>query len=336
MRSSLVKGIASLSAVLMLGACSSEIPVPEPKAGQYEAPIVPEARFAKITSEASTTLAAADEAKDADQLAERFEDPFVHDRRARYQLSKVMGDAYTLPSVELDSELNVIHAGSGFPRTAMTLAEPTESSNLRQLTIWSQDNPRVNYKVWAQVPIFADASAPALKQTFSNDAGHTAAKEGTYSGEPAQIMAAYAQYQQDREQGDIAFSADDPLYTQLGSFVDSLKSNVGDFGEVKIAFSAPENAYRGVSTEDGGLLLVSQLLYTVTVTKTNEDATIELGGEIGALASGESDGVLEVGDTEAVAHYSSVVAFYVPPSGADDQTVKVLGASVPALFQIDK
>lgn len=66
-----------------------------------------------------------------------------------------------------------------------------------------------------------------------------------------------------------------------------------------------------MSTKDGGLLVVGELRYDMTVTRTKDTAKLKLGSFIGALASGTKDGVIEV-DNPVVAQYATSVAFYLP------------------------
>lgn len=330
-----MRKLTATSLVLALGlgisACSSTADVPKPVVTTAKEPVVSEETFAAIADATKSALANGDSKKDAKLLNGRVSGPLLARRTAEYALAKALDD-FEMDPIVIDPSSVPIASGVGFPRTVMTVAGPQGGENLTTLSVWKQDYARSNFKLWAEAEIFPGTDVPALKST-SNDAVGTAKLDAKdYVTDPSKVMAAYVEYSKKREMGDVKFTKDDPLFTQIGEQQKTLSNALGDLGTVVTAYSAATTVPASVNTEDGGLIMLVPMDYSLTFDVKTDGATVRIGDAIGALA--DDSGKVEVTDL-LTARYQTTVAFYVPPAGAADTTVEVIASSVPVLVKVD-
>lgn len=320
--------------VLALSACASEEAVPKPTSGQETHEIVSDETYNKIASEAASGIAAANESVDSANLGPRVGGPARTYRDAQLKMKSLLGDAYELEPMLVETEASPISSGTAFPRTMMTSVPPRDGKNLSTLSVWNQDEPRSNYYLWADVSLFPGVKVPDLVNQRSDTAGFPEVDAQDYAVDPAQVMSQYALYNGTREQQAIAFSPDDPLHTQIADQQDAFVESLGDLGTAATNFAVGDAGVRGVSTANGGLVIVGELTYQVDITKTAPDANLRIGGQIGALHAGDGDNAMLEIDHKGLATYGTMVAFYIPPTG-QDPVVAVIGASEPTLISVE-
>ncbi|WP_124055234.1 hypothetical protein [Arcanobacterium ihumii] len=325
-----------VTAMLALSACSANLEPPAPSASKAVEIIISEDSYKKIAGEVKKNVAEADAALDVNKLGNRFGEPIRQYREARYRLKKILGDGYKMPPVVVDEKAVPVSSGAAFPRTLMTVAAPTEQQNLPSLTVWSQTDARAQYQLWGQVQIFPDAQAPKLKASLSNQTGKLVDDPTKFAVDPNSVINGYVEYNKSRQITSIPFSAGDPLFTQISKQQDSLAQAIADNGTVQTNFAPGSHGIQAVSTEDGGLLIVNEMAYSLYLNKTKPGAIVKLRSDIGAMFSQDANNAVVDVDKPVVAQYSVLVAFYVPPKDAKDKTVKVLGASVPTLLAVTK
>ncbi|MBM7825825.1 hypothetical protein JOD55_001652 [Arcanobacterium pluranimalium] len=321
---------------LLLSACTSQAQPPAPSSVKVAETVVANETFNKIAAEVKKNIAEADAATDANKLGGRVSDPIRQYRDAHYRLKRVLGDAYKIPPIVIDDKAVPVASGAAFPRTVMTVAPANNVQNLPSLTIWTQVNARAQYQLWGQVQIFPDIQAPKLKASLTNQTGKLTDDPKKYAADPNTLINAYVEYNKSRQLTSVPFSAGDPLFSQISKQQDKLAQTIADNGMVQTNFAAGSHGIQAVATEDGGLLVVNELAYSVYVSKTKAGATLKLHREIGAMFSQDANNAVVDVDKPVTAQYSVLVAFYVPPQNAEDKTVKVLGASVPTLLAVSK
>ncbi|MFC5369784.1 hypothetical protein [Arcanobacterium bovis] len=326
----------AFASALMLSACASQTEPPAPASAKVAEAVVAKETFSKIAAEVNKNIAEADAAADANKLGARIGDRLRRDRDARYRLKRVLGNSYNIPPVVVDEKAVPVSSGAAFPRTIMAVAAPNNQQNLPSLTIWNQLNARDQYHLWGQVQIFPGVQAPKLKASLTNQTGKLTDDPKKYAVDPNAVINAYVEYNKSRQLTTVPFSAGDPLFTQISKQQDNLAQTIGDNGTVQTHFAAGPEPVQAVATEDGGILIVNELAYSVYVAKTKEGATLKLRGDIGAMFSQDANNAIVDVDKPVVAQYSALIAFYVPPQNAQDKTVKVLGASVPTLLSVSK
>lgn len=316
--------------LLALTGCGAQEGLPQPSSGNSARPLVADEKYAQMLGEAQDGIKAADESLDATKLGDRIGEPLRSQRAAELKLKSILADSYTLPPLHIDPNSAHISSGVGFPRSMMVISAPAEGQNLSSLAVWSQDGARGRYRLWADVELYPGNNVPLIVSA-QDDVQLPTADDLAF--DPSQVLAAYASYNGTRQQQAIPFVEADPLYTQIAGQQDTLVQAVGNLGTSDTNFEAADTGTRMVATEDGGVVVVGTMKYTVVITRTAENGKLRVGAQIGALATGSADQPLEVAK-QASAVYSVNVAFYVPAKGKGE-SVSVIGASEPALMSVD-
>lgn len=324
----------TLSAALALSACASQEEVPQPTSGDNPQVIMPDEKYAEIASEAEAGIAASNESLDAGDLTGRVGGPARSYRTAQLKLESLLGDNYDLAPMLVLTEGSPVSSGTAFPRTMMTVVPPRDGKNLATLSVWSQNGPRSNYHLWADVDLFGAANLPQIVSQLSDTPGFPEVDAADYAVDPHDVLIQYARYNGTREQQEIEFSPDDPLYTQIAAQQDAFVESLGDLGTAATDFGVGESGLRAVSTESGGLVVVGEMTYDVRITKTAEGATLRIGGHIGAMHEGDGEEAMLEIDNVGIANYATTVAFYVPPAG-ENAVVQVIGSSQPTLISVE-
>ncbi|MDP9800495.1 hypothetical protein J2S49_000571 [Arcanobacterium wilhelmae] len=316
--------------VMALGACSgtSTGSLPQPKPVNSAAPLMETKAFADTVSATAKELANADKAgsmADATAIA----NPLRAQRVGEYRLKKGMGDKYTLDPIVLDPKSVPVYSGRLFPRSIMQITAPTDQEKLFTLSVWSAPSAREPITLVADVELFPGVNIGALVSADSTKDGYLG-KDSTLAYKPADVVAAYAKYLQDRKAGNIAFAADDQLYLKTDEQLKALSNSIKDLGKASATYAPGDSPVQVVSMEDGGALVVGEIRNTTTLEKTKVDATFTVGGELaGWVNQDPAKPSFEIGKSMATT-YSSQVAFYLPPKGK----VQVIGASAPSIIDM--
>lgn len=325
----------AVALTVTLAGCAAQEAIPQPHVGKESTDIVSIDRYQTFADETSKAIAQADAALDAAKLGNRVaQGPLRTQRTGQYAVKKALRDDYALDAIVINQDSVPVSSGSAFPRTLMAFAGPQENENLSTLSVWTQDTPRSNYQIWAEVEIFPGVSVPAIVSNESDVEGYSENDASKYVVDPAKVLPEYVSYNTKRKQASIPFTANDTLYTKLAAQQDTLAESIGELGSVKTTFTATDTPIKTVSTTDGGLIVVGEMNYSVEIAKVKESATLRISGEIGAVAPGNKDRIVTV-TNPLIATYSTTVGFYVPPKGGSDE-VKVIGSSIPALIKVAK
>ncbi|WP_311591106.1 hypothetical protein [Trueperella bernardiae] len=328
------KAVAAIAVVTLMGGCASEQAVPSPVSGSNPQVVVADAKFAEIAQAAADGIAAADTSLNADDLGVRVGGPAKTYRAAQLKLESLLGDSYDLDPLLVDTDATPVSSGTAFPRSMMAVVPPRDGQNLTSLAVWSQDSARGNYYLWADVALFPGVDAPTIVSQLNNAEGFPNVEPADYAVDPNEVLAAYVAYNGTRTQQAIAFEAEDPLYRQIANQQDAFVQSLGDLGTAATDFYVGDAGLRGVATDNGGLVIVGEMRYAIRITKTVDGAKLRIGGQIGALYNGSGENATLEIDHQGVANYSTTVAFYVPPAGAD-ATVRVIGSAEPTLISVE-
>ena len=315
-----------------LTACASETTLPEPKVQKTAEYVFEQDKFTSIAKQAQTAIEKADTQLDKTLLQDRVAGLVLSQREAQYELKKIVGANYILPSIGISPDATIIASGKQFPRSLATITEPNDAQNFQTLQLWSLDAPREALKLWGQVYLFPGLDVPSLKSNLSNVAGYSKNDAKKYLATPDEVSAAYVKYLTTGETAGTSFTADDNVYIAVKTQKDRFATAVADLGSVALQASARENVYRTVPTENGGMIALTEITYDLSVTRQDEEATLRLRGDIGAWAANESGAAVDVKDV-LTATYGIQVAFYIPASGSKEK-VKVIGAGSPTLSAV--
>lgn len=326
--------IALLAAgVLGLTGCAQDNSLPEPETATKTGNIISAQKYSELVDEVSEALSQADKNHDVDALGNRIAGPLLTQRKAEYSLASATEATAPTPFA-LDPKEATMASGVAFPRTLMAIDVSKTPRGIGTIAVWQQATARENYQLWAAIDMFPSPPKIEITNTQNDSKGYLAMNADDFVTDPAGVLDAYASYANARQMGDVKFNEGDPLYEQTAKQASDLTAALNQLGEAKIAFSVPNKDIRAVSTKDGGIVMVGELRYDMTVTRTKDGATLKLGSLIGALSEGKKDGVITV-DKPVVAQYSTSVAFYVPPKGSKEP-VHMIGGSVPALVSVTK
>ncbi|MCF2706608.1 hypothetical protein I6E29_04920 [Arcanobacterium haemolyticum] len=325
---------AALAGALILSGCSGqgEIPSPSPATETARAALSDE-QFTAASTKIFDAIAASDAALDSASLEARAAGPFLAQRQAEYQLKGILADSFGMSRLSQAVSQSVVTSAAAYPHVALSIMDAPQGSNLQTIDVFAQDQARSLWKLWGVMSILPGATVPGLAL---GDAGATSISPDNAEGlvaSPASVLAGYVTLNQSRsDAGGLTF-ADDSLRTKLASSGDANVKAVEGAGTASMTFAAGENQPLAVATADGGALVVAQMNFSTQISITTAGASVKIGSTIGALSSGQAGGEITVTGT-MTANYTVTVAFHVPAAGTADQTIRVVGASDPALLSV--
>lgn len=328
----LTVGIVGVTLALGASACSpTEEAIPEPRVRDSVTEIVSQDTYTEFAQSTSTLLAESDKSLNADKIPGRITGPLETARTSEYRLKKVMKDNFTLDPIVIDEQAYPVASGTEFPRSLMTVTGPADGENLSTLSVWTQESARERYKLWADVELFPGVKIPGLVTAQSDTPGYLSGDGSDLAATPQTVLEQYSSLLYSDKASGVTFSKDDPLKTETANQLKSLKTTLGDLGKVSMSAKPSEQGYQAVSTEDGGLVVAGELVYNFSISKSQSDTTLTLGGELGAWLSNDAEDPTVDIKKNVSFNYRTTVAFYIPPADAKDKTVEVIGSSVPII-----
>ncbi|WP_417564590.1 glycosyl transferase [Microbacterium sp.] len=298
--------------------------------GTAQTPAVTASQADRIVGRIATTVATADEKKDAKLAATRLDGAALAERRTNYTLRAKLKDEAALPPLPATGLKVVLpQAYDGWPRTVMVVAEQkgTDATTstvmmMSQVDAWSE------YKV----DYVAQLDATTLPDVAPTYVGAAAVQPDSsfLVMAPDKIAAAYADIidKGDKSASAGAFAvADDPF---VKGVADKRKEQQAEFaktakktGRLTFAAVAGSAAPVALATLESGAVVAVNVNETETVKPTNKDAVIKLTNNprVAALT-----GVKE-SQTGFTTTYSDQLFFYVPGVGAGDAQIRLLGYS---------
>nr|NLD39638.1 hypothetical protein [Actinomycetales bacterium] len=313
--------LAAMALAFGLAACQSEpIPTPSPEpAPPTPGAVLSQDRLEEILAEVSSSLTAADAAASAAELGERFTGPALEMRTAEYALASLSSGANEVTPLVTDAQVSVVAATTEWPRVANVVTTIPEGTNLPLLLTFVQQGARENYALWSWVRLFPGVAMPATTQPAVGSAPVAPDASGLLMS-PEAALGAYVDLLNNREESASSGSfAEEPFRANWGQTLDQLASAVEVAGTAaQVSEVSPEGSY-SIATHDGGAIVVGAINQTLTVTRTVEGSTLNVGPSLAYGGESTVQGSL-------TATYLATVAFYIPPEGGDEQQVTVLGA----------
>jgi hypothetical protein len=317
--------LAALLAIGALTACSDEpeeLPTPEAEeATDRGGPILDDDTMQAVLEDIAATVDEADAAQDPSLLSDRVMGPAARLRSAEYRIADATDGAIQTDPLSLDTQVSIVGSSPTYPRVAMAVSEIPDGENLPLLLTLATSDVRDNFRLWSWVQLFPGVTVP---ETLSPEIGAEtiSSDDDSLVATPDEVVAAYAELIADPEADhDLTFLRDDFRY-EMFSQTAELNSAVSAAGTATLSAEAIDDGPLALQTVDGGAIVVGVIETTTTVTKTDEDGTLNIGGVFADLLG--NDGAVE-NEVQAVAEVS--VAFYVPPADAEDASIEVLGAS---------
>jgi hypothetical protein len=310
-------GLAA-AVVLLLAACSTPLPAPQPDAVPAATPPALTAEQAEdVLAEVSTALAEADAALSADALAPRVTGPAATIRSVEYALATAAGTPEALTAIPSGAQTLVLPTTDSWPRTVMVITEAPEDLQAPLLLTLVQAEPRAQYQLWSWVRLFPGVETPATAQPEVGSAP-VPADAADLAAAPTDVLAQYVDVLTNRDASPHAavFTAD-PLSAGIAQTRDAFAGLVGAMGSLTETYQVDESGVQALRTADGGAIVVGTVRTVTTITLV--DSTLTIADQTAALL-----GTTTVASSLAIT-WLSVVAFAVPPAGSDEPIV-VLGA----------
>lgn len=306
-------------ALVSLAACGHDTPPHPASTGTPTAhPALDGDRLTLVLGRIQEGLDAADKDKNADALAGYLTGPAQRVRGEEYALASAAGDDSLIHVFSTTSQAGAVGLTQRFPRFALVVTEPVDLDQPPYLLALSEPSARENMELWAWTRLFSGAEVPATSTAQVGSEQVSADATGLVST-PAEVLDSYVAALNDPagEQGS-AF-ADDSLRQRVAS---ERAVDLSDAGSVSVTAQAGSEGMVGLRTAQGGALVVTTLTFSTVYTKTKADATVKVGGNVGALLGEDT----EVRGT-VTATYDVMVAFSIP-SASSGGSVTVLGADL--------
>lgn len=311
-------------AALVLTGCTTGSDQPGPEAsvtpGVATAPVaVTKSQFSGILLDVVTTVADADEARDAELAAERLTGPALALRVANYAIRGADSAYGPLPAIPDETiEITLPEQRATWPRTvfAVTSAEGVSPVGL----VLTQASPRENYKLTylvtliATVPDVAPVEIGAALLPPDNRLGLLA---------PAELADAYGELlieDAEAESFELFQAEGDSLREQIGKAKkDERAAALGSSATLAFSTQPAEVDPAAFLTNDSGQIVAVALDDIETATPVEAGAAINPSGQVKAL-SGRTQTTRGIQAT-----YGVQLLFYVPPAAATDQQIVLLG-----------
>lgn len=314
-----------VAAALVLTSCAPSLPQPAPGA----VPAVPPAALTvdqadRVREEIGTSLASADAALSAADLAARVSGPALASRAAEYAVSTTTAGANGLTPLEMDAQTVVLPSTEVWPRTQLVVTEQPDDLSSPRLLVFQQADARSQYTLWGWVRLLPGVKMPATAAPTIGSQPLAADATGLVAT-PNDVVAHYADVLLNGDASAFAaeFAAPDTYRQGIASgrepYAQIANQTKGTFSETYAP--VPEQTLV-LATADGGALAVSAM--TTTSTLNFSGASLPLPPELAAVSGGALAPGAALRSTLSVT-YSDVLAFYIPPTGATTP-VQVLGA----------
>jgi hypothetical protein len=315
---------AIVPVVALAGCGGPDLPTAQPSDPPESAPpVVSESQLERIVEEISTAVAAADEETDAKGLEARAAGPFLSQRQGAYEV-KQADDEHTLPpAVAAESlQLNFVSATDQWPRVTTAVTSDSEAGQT-QLLVLSQQDPRADYKLWAQTVLMPGAEIPEVPDARQGAPLLAPDQEGLLKT-PQDAVKQYADVLQHGADSRFADSfTDDPFRKRTAEAQQRQRDALAEGNaEVEFAYSAEGNELVAQQTADGGAVVTGLINVTTTISPESVD------GRTGTLKIPRPQSrVVDKSETsqKLVTRNQQVVSFTVPP-GSEGQ-VALIGAT---------
>lgn len=310
---------AALAALALaaLAACSTPLPVPQPDA---EPAAVPPALFEsqadRVLGDVSRALADADEALDPNLLDVRVAGPARDIRGVEYVLAGA-GAAEAVTEIPAEAQTLILPTTDEWPRAFLAVTESPADLQAPLLLVLVQERPREQYHLWAWARLFPGITMPATTEPGIGSAP-VPPDSGDLAVAPSDVVAQYVDVLTNREQSQYAAAfTEDPMRTNIAQTRDAYVGVVGSNGSLTETYTAGEQGVVAMATADGGAIVVGTVQTVTTISLV--DSTMKIGDQTAALLGKDTiTSSIEI-------TWLSVVAFRVPPAGAEDP-IEVLGA----------
>ena len=310
-----------------LAACSETVPKVTATTSATDAPVLTEAQEENLRGKILDVLKKADDAKDANALAERVEGPELEVRSSQLTIAQATGNLDPHATIPDKISQTVIPTDSSWPRSIFTITTTTDDQQSQRLLVFNQDSARSNYKLWGLVRLFQGARLPAFEVPKLGSKMGDVDDSGLVST-PADAVAHYADVLQNGGNSKYAGDFnDDQLRNDLASLTATVQKGIeANAGTQSQTFTVQPDQIKIMRAARGGDLVVAQI---------NSEWTRTAGEGRESLPASDAEKALFGGGTATSSMkvtYVNVVALFIPTSdsgekiqavGAERQPIKV-------------
>lgn len=294
-----------------------------------ETPAVTAPQAKRIISEIAAVAAAADEDKDADLIATRFDGPALDLRVANYEMRTADKSIAELAQIPTDDFRVILPQQSdAWPRTVFAVVEnfaneETDEANYFMSVVMIQDDPRSQYKVHYAIALEPGAEIPQVAAA-NVGTGRVGDDIGLFAIPPAELALAYADV--------LTVDTDSEWYDLFEVEGDSFRTEVGleakKAAQKKLPSTAKLTFENNVGTGQVVALPTANqgALVAVNLNETQVVKSVETGAAVNAPKSVEALLGKASSSKGLRAIYGDQLLFYVPSLGSGEKIV-LLGYS---------
>lgn len=333
---------AALALPVAISGCTAEAwpdvaapPPPSPTptvvdAADQPAPVVTVAQAERILERVASTVATADEARDAALAATRLDGAALAQRRTNYTLRATLPDyAASAPIPSGSLEITLPQAFEGWPRTFLAVADQDTASTVMMLT---QADPWSPYKLEYSADLVAATELPELAPAYIG-APQVPPDFPFLMLAPEALAPAYADvlargaaspYADLFDERSDAFQAGVAADRQRR--LDEFNATAAQTGTLEFGSTAGPDTPLGLATLESGAIVAVTVHETDTVRPANGDVVIKFDTNPTVQAlTGASESQSGVTTT-----FVDQLFFYVPAEGSSDR-IRLLGYSTSIL-----
>jgi len=306
---------------LVATACSTPVPQPTPEPTVTQ-PALSLDQDTEILGKVGDVLTVADKKRDAKALSQRLSGPALAMRTAELKVAKATKSDDDVTALPTKVQTVVVPTSTTWPRAAFAVSDQPSSTEPPRLMAFEQKSARDDYALWGWARLFPGTTMPTFATPGTGSAS-VASDDASLVLAPKSAVSHYVDVLNKGSKSKYVKSfAKDAFRTGLASKAASLDKNK-DFksakGKYSETFTAAKSAPLAVRTADGGALVMAD---ASAVEKTSAESKAEIAPSTAATKALFGDG--KPTNTLYVT-YRDVFALYVPPAGASDAKVTVLG-----------
>ncbi len=286
-----------------------------------------ENQFARVLEDTRAVTAAADEARDLEQVSARVGGAVLAARTTDYEVRGLNGEVQPLPGIpDGDVQLFLPQQTEVWPRTVMAVVAWQDEARAQSALVFEQADARSDYRLVYQTTLASGVQLPAVASPTIG-AASLPGDTPLLQRRPAEITDAYADLLLQGDASEFAawFQEEgDTLRADLGRAAKDELTQRPEFALSTLEWSATgdEAAPLMLVTNEGGALLATSFDETVRVTPKEEGVEISTSGAAASLA-GVQETTAGIETT-----YQIQVLFAVPPADAPEGTqIQVVGYS---------
>ncbi|WP_354260217.1 hypothetical protein [Agrococcus sp. UYP10] len=286
-----------------------------------------ENQFDRVLEETRTVTAAADEARDLEQVSTRVGGAVLDARTTNYEVRGLNGEVEPLPGIpDGDVQLILPQQTEVWPRTVMAVVAWQDEARAQSALVFEQADARSDYRLVYQTTLASGVQLPAVASPTIG-AASLPGDTPLLQRRPTEITDAYADLLLRGDASEFAawFREDgDTLRADLGRAAKDELIQRPEFALSVLEWGAAGDAPAPLMlvTNEGGALLATSFNETVRVTPKEEGVEISTSGAAASLA-GVQETTAGIETT-----YQIQVLFAVPPADAPEGTqIQVVGYS---------